>query len=46
MADTRAAQLRRLWLNVHLWIALGLVALLVPFPFPAACWSGTTKSIP
>ena len=30
MADTRAAQLRRLWLNVHLWIALGLVALLVP----------------
>ena len=30
MADTRAAQLRRLWLNVHLWIALGLAALLVP----------------
>ena len=30
MADTRAAQLRRLWLNVHLWIALGLCALLVP----------------
>src|SRR5215510_215942 len=30
MADTRAAQLRRLWLNVHLWIALSLVALLVP----------------
>ena len=30
MADTRAARLRRLWLNVHLWIALGLVALLVP----------------
>jgi uncharacterized iron-regulated membrane protein len=29
MADTRAAQLRRLWLNVHLWIALSLVALLV-----------------
>ena len=26
MADTRAAQLRRLWLNVHLWIALSLVA--------------------
>src|SRR6188474_3186868 len=33
MADTRAAQLRRLWLNVHLWIALGLVALLVPISF-------------
>jgi uncharacterized iron-regulated membrane protein len=30
MADTRAAQLRRLWLNVHLWIALGLAALLIP----------------
>jgi uncharacterized iron-regulated membrane protein len=30
MADTRAAQLRRLWVNVHLWIALSLVALLVP----------------
>lgn len=30
MSDTRAAQLRRLWLNVHLWIALSLVALLVP----------------
>jgi uncharacterized iron-regulated membrane protein len=30
MADTRAAQLRRLWLNVHLWIALGLVVLLIP----------------
>jgi uncharacterized iron-regulated membrane protein len=30
MADTRAAKLRRLWLNVHLWIALSLVALLVP----------------
>lgn len=30
MADTRAAQLRRLWLSVHLWIALSLVALLVP----------------
>ena len=30
MADTRAAQLRRLRLNVHLWIALSLVALLVP----------------
>jgi len=30
MADTRAAQLRRLRLNVHLWIALSLVVLLVP----------------
>ena len=30
MADTRAAQLRRLWLNVHLWIALSLAVLLVP----------------
>jgi uncharacterized iron-regulated membrane protein len=30
MADTRAAQLRRLWLNVHLWTALSLVVLLVP----------------
>ena len=30
MADTRAAGLRRLWLNVHLWIALCLCALLVP----------------
>ena len=30
MSDTRAAQLRRLWLNMHLWIALSLVALLIP----------------
>jgi uncharacterized iron-regulated membrane protein len=30
MADTRAARLRRHWLNVHLWIALSLVVLLVP----------------
>ena len=30
MADTRAAQLRRLWLNVHLWIGVGIAALLVP----------------
>jgi uncharacterized iron-regulated membrane protein len=30
MADTRAARLRRLWLNVHLWTALSLVVLLVP----------------
>ncbi len=30
MADTRTAQLRRLWLNVHLWIGVGLALLLVP----------------
>jgi uncharacterized iron-regulated membrane protein len=30
MADTRAAKLRRLWLNVHLWIGIGLCALLIP----------------
>ena len=30
MADTTAAQLRRLWLNVHLWIGVGLAVLLVP----------------
>lgn len=30
MADTRAAKLRRLWLNVHLWIGVGLCALLIP----------------
>ena len=30
MADTRAARLRRLWLNVHLWLGVGLAALLVP----------------
>lgn len=30
MADTRAAKLRRLWLNVHLWIGVGLAALLIP----------------
>ena len=27
MADTRAAKLRRLWLNVHLWIGVGLAAI-------------------
>jgi uncharacterized iron-regulated membrane protein len=30
MADTRAARLRRLWLNVHLWIGVGLALLLIP----------------
>ena len=30
MADTRTAQLRRLWLNVHLWIGVGLALLLIP----------------
>lgn len=30
MADTRAALLRRLWLNVHLWIGVGLAVLLIP----------------
>jgi len=30
MADTRAARLRRLWLNVHLWIGVGLAVLLIP----------------
>ena len=30
MADTRTAKLRRLWLNVHLWIGVGLAVLLIP----------------
>jgi uncharacterized iron-regulated membrane protein len=30
MADTRTARLRRLWLNVHLWIGVGLALLLIP----------------
>lgn len=30
MADTSAAWLRRLWLNVHLWIGVGLAVLLIP----------------
>lgn len=30
MADSRAAKLRRLWLNVHLWIGVGLAVLLIP----------------
>ena len=36
MADTRAARLRRHWLNVHLWIALSLVVLLVPISISGA----------
>src|SRR5262249_33627090 len=36
MADTRAARLRRLWLNVHLWIGVGLAALLVPISLSGA----------
>src|SRR5215813_12446151 len=36
MADTRAARLRRLWLNVHLWIGAGLAALLVPISLSGA----------
>ena len=30
MAEPRSAQLRRLWLNVHLWIGVGLALLLIP----------------
>ncbi len=30
MANTTAAKLRRLWLNVHLWIGVGLTVLLIP----------------
>ena len=30
MTETRTAKLRRLWLNVHLWIGVGLAALLIP----------------
>jgi uncharacterized iron-regulated membrane protein len=30
MSDTRAVRLRRLWLNVHLWIGVGLALLLIP----------------
>jgi len=36
MADTRAAQLRRLWLNVHLWIGVGLAVLMVPISLSGA----------
>jgi uncharacterized iron-regulated membrane protein len=30
MMAIRAAQLRRLWLNIHLWIGVGLALLLIP----------------
>eukprot|EP01043_Picozoa_sp_COSAG02_P036739 COSAG02_NODE_2711_length_8184_cov_2.388002_6_plen_407_part_00 len=30
MAESRAAKLRRLWLNVHLWLGVGLALLLIP----------------
>lgn len=30
MAETRMASLRRLWLNVHLWLGIGLALLLIP----------------
>ncbi|AXK83707.1 PepSY domain-containing protein [Pseudolabrys taiwanensis] len=30
MAETRTAKLRRLWLNVHLWLGVGLALLLIP----------------
>jgi uncharacterized iron-regulated membrane protein len=30
MTEARAAKLRRLWLNVHLWIGVGLAVLLIP----------------
>lgn len=30
MAESRAAKLRRLWLNVHMWIGIGLAVLLIP----------------
>jgi uncharacterized iron-regulated membrane protein len=30
MAETRLILLRRLWLNVHLWIGIGLAVLLIP----------------
>ena len=36
MADTRAAQLRRLWLNVHLWIGVGIAVLLIPISLSGA----------
>ena len=36
MADKPAAQLRRLWLNVHLWIGVGLAVLLVPISLSGA----------
>ncbi len=36
MTETRAAVLRRLWLNVHLWIGVGLAVLLVPISISGA----------
>jgi len=30
MAKSRTARLRRLWLNVHLWLGIGFIVLLVP----------------
>lgn len=36
MKETRAAVLRRLWLNVHLWIGVGLAVLLVPISISGA----------
>src|SRR4249919_1567214 len=36
MADKPAAQLRRLWLNVHLWIGVGMAVLLVPISLSGA----------
>jgi uncharacterized iron-regulated membrane protein len=30
MTESRTAMLRRLWLNVHLWIGVGLALLLIP----------------
>lgn len=30
MAESRTAMLRRLWLNVHLWIGVGFAVLLIP----------------
>lgn len=36
MADTRAATLRRLWLNVHLWLGVGLASLLIPISVSGA----------
>jgi uncharacterized iron-regulated membrane protein len=36
MTEMRAAKLRRLWLNVHLWLGVGLVALLIPISMSGA----------
>jgi len=32
LCDARAAKFRRLWLNVHLWIGVGLAAMLRKAP--------------